>query len=121
MDDFREQPNIEQQEQTFEGFQKEITELKEAELEENGDNANPDLMQTNTDELNEKDMEAWQCCKDLTMNNVTQKDMDKFQEYRMEIRSSEDVPVGRVRFSEFLANRLSVAWAYKELKDEGLI
>ena len=118
MENFQEQPNIEQKEQTLEDFQKEIGEMQKAAQKKNKVNANPDLKEAEPELLKQEDMEMWQRCKDLTADNITEEDMSAFQEYRKKINLGEGEPVGRVRFVEFLTNKLSGPWLEKLVREK---
>ncbi len=99
------------QEQTLENFQQEIKDLKDKEIEEKGEKAHADLVDTQTEELTEDDMKIWRRYKELTAENITREDINDFNRYRQSINKKSS----RIYFSMFVANKLSALWFTKGL------
>ncbi len=103
------------EQESLEDFQREIQELKDQEIKEKGKGANPNLVETPTEELTEDDMKIWQACKELTIDSITEKNLKDFREYKSQIDKEKEE--GRFNFAAVMANRLYSLWGKKELKD----
>jgi len=96
----------EPQQESLENFQQEIQDLKDEEIEEKKEKANPDLINIQVEKLTPEDMKVWQIYKKLTEENITKKDVQNFEEYRESVYS--DKEPARKSFAEFLANKLTI-------------
>lgn len=102
-------------------FQEEIQKFKDSEIEKKNQKGKfePHLVNIDTDKLTEDDMKMWQVYKELTAENITQKDIQKFDEYRKSIDYNSEL--SSIFFAEFLANKLTPIWAENQLKMLGKI
>lgn len=112
MNIFEKEP--EQEQESLEGFQQEIENLRNEEIEEKGKKANPNLTNTEVKKLTEDDMRAWQNYKKLTADDITKKDIHDFTKYKRLAYSANEP--ARDNFAAFLGNRLTILWGKKELK-----
>jgi hypothetical protein len=107
----------EPRQESLEDFQQEIENFKNKEIEEKKKKANPDLINIEVDKLTLDDMKAWQNYKKLTVENITEKDVEDFEEYRKSVYSDKELEPARISFAEFLSSPLSILWGKKELKE----
>ena len=103
------------EQESLEDFQREIQELKDKEIEEKGEKANPQLVKIPTEELTKDDMRIWQTCKELTVDNITEENLKDFEKYKSRIDKEEDE--GRFNFAAVMADRLFGLWGKKEARD----
>jgi len=100
------------QEKALENFKQEIKDLRDKEIEEKDEKANFDLVNIQTEELTKEDMDIWKRYKELTVENISQKDINDFNKYRNSI----DKKSSRSYFCMFLANELFSLWLMKDTK-----
>ncbi|MBL7155246.1 MAG: hypothetical protein ISS88_01950 [Candidatus Portnoybacteria bacterium] len=111
----------EPQQESLEDFQQEIKELqdKELEMKRAADKpesvGNPDLLNIEIEKLTPDDMKAWQNYKKLTIDNITEKDIQDFNRYKDLTYS--DKESSRGYFAAFLADKLTILWGKKQLKE----